>query len=216
MLDIFSRYVVGWMLAEHENATHAERLMQETFERQGIKPGQLVVHADRGQPMRSKRLSQLLADLDVTRSHSRPHVSDDNPFSESQFKTLKYHPSFPDRFGGHEDGRAFCCEFFRWYNDEHRHSALAYLTPRQVHYCEADAALRRRHETMLAAYARHPERFIGGPPQLLALPRAVYINPPRTANADQQPTTSPVDVLPRRGEAAPAATAPAATGGLVQ
>jgi len=211
VLDIFSRYVVGWMLADHENGTHAERLMRETFERQGIKPGQLVVHADRGQPMRSKRLSQLLADLDVTRSHSRPHVSDDNPYSESQFKTLKYHPSFPERFGGHEDGRAFCREFFPWYNDEHHHGALAYLTPQQVHFGHADEALQRRHGTMLAAYARHPTRFIGGPPQLPTLPRAVYINPPRTANDDRDASLSPVEVSSRPGEAAQAAT-----GGLAQ
>jgi putative transposase len=181
VLDIFSRYVVGWMLAEHENAVHAERLLGETIERQGVKPHQLVIHADRGQPMRSKRVSQLLADLDVTRSHSRPHVSDDNPFSESQFKTLKYHPQFPDHFGGHEDGLGFCREFFRWYNDEHHHSALAYLTPRQVHHGETDQALRRRHEIMLAAYAKNPRRFIGGPPTLATLAPAVYINPPKPA-----------------------------------
>jgi putative transposase len=190
VLDIFSRYVVGWMLAEHENGAHAERLMRETIERQGVKPGQLVVHADRGQPMRSKRLSQLLADLDVTRSHSRPHVSDDNPFSESQFKTLKYHPGFPDRFGGHDDGLAHCRKFFPWYNDEHHHSGLAYLTPRQVHLGNADAALQRRHELMLAVYAKHPTRFIGGLPRLTTLPRAVYINPPAPSASPTTTTTS--------------------------
>jgi putative transposase len=213
VLDIFSRYVVGWMLAEHENGRHAERLMHETFERQGIKPGQLVLHADRGQPMRSKRLSQLLADLDVTRSHSRPHVSDDNPFSESQFKTLKYHPRFPGRFGGQEDGLAFCREFFPWYNDEHHHSALAYLTPRQVHLGQTNELLRQRHETMLGVYARHPERFVGGPPQLATLARAVYINPPPSApvNADTHPMSSPAEVTPTA-----AGTTTSSTGGLVQ
>jgi len=211
VLDIFSRYVVGWMLAEHENAVHAERLMRETFERQGIKPGELVVHADRGQPMRSKRLSQLLADLDVTRSHSRPHVSDDNPYSESQFKTLKYHPSFPERFGGHDDGRAFCRDFFPWYNDEHHHSALAYLTPRQVHFGQADEVLLRRHETMLAAYAKNPRRFIGGPPQLPMLPRAVYITPPAASNDPATGADSTVEVTPKT-ESAPTA----GTAGLLQ
>lgn len=208
VLDIFSRYVVGWMLAEHENGIHAERLMRETIERQGVKPGQLVVHADRGQPMRSKRLSQLLADLDVTRSHSRPHVSDDNPYSESQFKTLKYHSSFPERFGGHDDGRAFCREFFPWYNDEHHHSALAYLTPRQVHIGETDEALRRRHEVMLAVYAKQPARFIGGPPQLASLPRAVYINPPAVLAGQPPAGTKPSTQV----EVTPTTT----TGGLVQ
>ena len=208
VLDIFSRYVVGWMLAEHENGTHAERLMRETIERQGVKPGQLVLHADRGQPMRSKRLSQLLADLDVTRSHSRPHVSDDNPYSESQFKTLKYHPSFPERFGGHDDGRAFCREFFPWYNDEHHHSALVYLTPRQVHYGEADEALRQRHEVMLAAHLKQPGRFIGGPPPLATLPRAVYINPPKALTGEPPAGTK----SSTRVEVTPTTT----TGGLVQ
>lgn len=211
VLDIFSRYVVGWMLAEHENALLAQRLLGETVERQGVKPGELVVHADRGQPMRSKRLSQLFADLDVTRSFSRPHVSDDNPFSESQFKTLKYSPGFPERFGGQDDGLAHCRKFFPWYNDEHHHSGLAYLTPRQVHFGQADEALRQRHQIMLEVYARHPERFIGGPPQLTTLPRAVYINPPATPADDTVfEEYSLNEVAPRT-----TLTLAAATGGLV-
>ena len=178
ILDIYSRYVVGWLLAESESATLAERLVKETCEKHGITPAHL--HADRGSPMKSKLLSQLLVELDIERSHSRPHVSNDNPFSESQFKTLKYHPTFPDRFGGLEDGLTFCRSFFPWYNNEHHHSGLAYLTPRQVHYGQADEVLRQRHEVLMAAYRAHPERFVGGPPRVPRLTRAVYINPPST------------------------------------
>ncbi len=177
ILDIFSRYVVGWLLAENESSTLAERLVRETYDKHGIAPGQLVFHADRGPAMKAKPLVQLLAALDVVRSHSRPHVSNDNPFSESQFKTLKYHPSFPDRFGGLDDGLAFCREFFPWYNCEHHHSGIAYLTPHDVHYGRAAEVLRRRDEVMLAAYARHPERF-RRPPTPMVLPPAVWINPP--------------------------------------
>ncbi len=177
IIDIFSRYVVGWLLAEHENALLSERLVKETCEKHGVTPDTL--HADRGPPMRSKLLSQLLADLDVQRSHSRPHVSNDNPFSESAFKTLKYHPSFPDKFGGLEHGLDHYRSFFPWYNDEHHHSGLKYLTPHQVHYGQAEEALQQRHRVMLEAYRTHPERFVGGPPQLAQLDRAVYINPPR-------------------------------------
>jgi putative transposase len=176
ILDIFSRYVVGWLLAEHENAQLAERLIKETCDKHGATPGYL--HADRGAPMKSKLLIQLLANLDVTRSHSRPHVSNDNPFSESQFKTLKYHPSFPERFGGLDDGLTFCRTFFPWYNDEHHHGGIAYLTPHEVHYGKADDVLRRRHEVLMESYNLHPERFVRGPPRVPSLARAVYINPP--------------------------------------
>jgi putative transposase len=192
ILDIFSRYVVGWLLAEHENAQLAERLIQETCDKHGVTPGYL--HADRGAPMKSKLLIQLLANLDVSRSHSRPHVSNDNPFSESQFKTLKYHPSFPDRFGGIDDGLIFCRSFFPWYNDEHHHSGIAYLTPREVHYGKADDVLRLRHEVLMASYDRHPERFVRGPPRLPSLARAVYINPPSEPSG-----TAPV--MPHEGPA---------------
>jgi putative transposase len=179
IMDVFSRYVVGWMLAEHENAKLAQRLIEETVTKQEVEPGSLVLHADRGAPMKAKTTAQLLADLCVERSHSRPHVSDDNPYSESQFKTLKYYPGFPKRFGGLEDAMGFCRRFFPWYNDDHRHSALAYLTPRVVHYGQTEEALDRRHETMLAAYTAHPERYVHGPPRRPELPRAVWINPPR-------------------------------------
>ena len=179
ILDIFSRYVVGWMLAEHETATLAKRLIQETCVRHEVDPDQLVLHSDRGSPMRSHTLAQLLASLDVTASFSRPHVSDDNPFSESQFKTLKYHSTFPERFGGIPDGKAFCESFFPWYNREHHHSGIAYLTPYDVHYGLADEKLAQRHIVQLAAFQAHPERFINGPPRRGTLPPAVYINPPK-------------------------------------
>ena len=185
ILDIFSRYVVGWMVAEHENAKLAKRLIEETYEKQGVVPGSLILHADRGSPMKANTTAQLLATLGVERSHSRPHVSNDNPFSESQFKTLKYHPGFPKRFGGLLDTLTFCRSFFPWYTDEHRHSALAYLTPRQVHYDEAEHALRLRHQTLLKAYQSHPERFVHGPPKMPILPTAVWINPPDEAKATE-------------------------------
>ena len=181
ILDIFSRYVVGWTLAEKENGAIAERLVRETLDKHGIVPGQLILHADRGSPMKAKPLVHLLSTCDVLRSHSRPHVSDDNPFSESQFRTMKYHPTFPDRFGGQLDGFTFCRSFFPWYNHEHHHSGIAYLTPADVHYDRADEVLRRRHAAMMVAYAAHPERFVGQPPIAKLLPAAVYINPPRPA-----------------------------------
>jgi putative transposase len=182
IIDIYSRYIVGWLLADRESAQLAERLVKETCEKHGVTPDYL--HADRGSAMKSKLLSQLLAQLDIERSHSRPHVSNDNPFSESQFKTLKYHPSFPEKFGGLDDGLAFCREFFPWYNEHHHHGALAYLTPHQVHYGQAEEALRQRHEVLLTAYQAHPERFVAGPPRMPTLPRAVYINPPASTSGD--------------------------------
>jgi putative transposase len=199
IIDIFSRYVVGWLLAENESAQLAQRLVKETCDKHGVTPGHL--HAARGPAMKSKLLSQLLAQLDIQRSLSRPHVSNDNPFSESQFKTLKYHPSFPDKFGGLDDGLAFGREFFPWYNEHHHHSALAYLTPSQVHFGHAEEALRQRHEVLMNAYRAHPERFVGGPPQLPALPRAVFINPPTPPGDRLQPSSeSPV---PSSGSSAP-------------
>ena len=178
ILDIYSRYAVGWMLAEHENAALAKRLVEETYDKQGVVPGQLILHADRGAPMRSKTLAQLLAVLDVERSHSRPYVSDDNPFSESQFKTTKYHPTFPGKFGGLDDGLAYCRTFFPWYNDEHHHSGLACLTPSDVHFGRAADLLRQRHEVRMAAFHAHPERFRHAP-KPMTLPPAVWINPPK-------------------------------------
>lgn len=181
IMDIYSRYVVGWMVAERESAMLAERLIRETCERQGIVKDQLTIHADRGVSMRSKTVAQLMADLGVTRSHSRPHVCDDNPYSESQFKTLKYHPSFPGQFGSLEDARLFLRHFFDWYNDEHRHSGVAMMTPKDVHIGKADEIIRKRQETMNRAYSLHPERFVSGHPKLKLLSREVWINKPKAA-----------------------------------
>jgi putative transposase len=178
ILDIFSRYVVGWMLAPHESAALAERLIKETCAKQGIVPGQLTLHADRGSSMRSKPVALLLADLGVTKTHSRPHVSNDNPFSEAQFKTLKYCPQFPERFGSIEDGRAFAQTFFPWYNEEHCHSGLGLLTPAVVHFDHATQVRDHRRDVLAAAYAKHPERFVKGPSRPADLPTAVWINPP--------------------------------------
>jgi putative transposase len=178
ILDIFSRYVVGWMAAHRESSALAKRLVEETCRKQGIVPGQLTMHADRGSSMRSKPLALLLADLGVTKTHSRPHVSNDNPYSESQFKTLKYRPEFPKRFGGIEDARSFCQDFFPWYNREHRHSGIGYLTPEAVHFGRAQEAMETRARALAAAYAAHPERFVRRAPRPPALPTAVWINPP--------------------------------------
>ena len=180
ILDIFSRYVVGWMLAPYESAALAERLIAETCAKHGIKPGQLTLHADRGASMRSKPVALLLADLGVTKTHSRPHVSNDNPFSEAQFRTLKYCPQFPDRFGSIADGRAFCQTFFRWYNHDHHHSGLGFLAPAVVHLGHAPTVRAHRQVVLAAAYVAHPERFVNGPPQPADLPTAVWINPPVT------------------------------------
>lgn len=189
VLDIFSRYVVGWMLARSESAELARHLLRETCEKHGIEPGELVVHSDRGAPMTSKALGQLLADLGVEKSLSRPHVSNDNPFSESAFKTLKYSPGFPDRFGGgFEHALAHCRDFFRWYNNEHHHAGLVGLTPAQVHFGRAQAVLAEREEVLRRAYERHPERFVRGLPRVAPLPSAVWINPPATAGAPADPT----------------------------
>jgi len=188
LLDIFSRYVVGWMVAHRESATLAKKLIEESSTKQSIQPGQLTVHADRGSSMTSKPVALLLADLGVTKTHSRPHVSNDNPYSEAHFKTLKYRPEFPDRFGCIEDGRAFCGGFFDWYNNEHYHSGLALLTPASVHYGKTAAVLAQRREILAAAYAQHPERFVRRAPQPAEPPKAVWINPPKpvSGNGDLQ------------------------------
>jgi putative transposase len=178
ILDVFSRYVPGWMVATAESAALAERLIADTAAKQGIKPGTLTVHADRGSSMASKPVALLLADLGIAKSHSRPHVSNDNPFSEAQFKTLKYRPGFPARFGSLEDARAFCRGFFRWYNEEHRHAGIGLLTPETVHAGRAADVQAARAVTLTQAYAAHPERFIRRPPRPPELPTAVWINPP--------------------------------------
>ena len=178
ILDLFSRYVVGWMVAASENAHLAQRLIETTCLKQGIGPQQLTMHADRGAPMRSKLLVELYADLHIAVSHSRPRVSNDNPFSEAQFRTFKYRPEFPVRFGSLEHARTVSHDLFTWYNDAHHHSGLSYLAPADVHYGRAATILEVRHRTRLAAYAAHPERFVQGPPRLETLPHAVWINPP--------------------------------------
>ncbi len=180
ILDLFSRYVVGWMVAPGESAALAKKLVQESVSKQGVLPGQLNLHADNGPSMTSKTLALKLADLGVTKSHSRPYVSDDNPFSESQFKTLKYRPEFPDRFGSLEDARAHCQDFFHWYNLEHHHSGIAMLTPHMVHYGLAADVLDNRQRVLTTAFQQHPERFVRKPPGPAPLPDAVWINPPKT------------------------------------
>jgi putative transposase len=178
ILDIFSRYVVGWMIAHRETAGLAEQLIADTIDKQNIVPGTLTLHADRGTSMRSKSVAQLLVDLDVTKTHSRPHVSDDNPYSEAQFKTLKYRPDFPARFGSIEDARAHCREFFHWYNTAHRHSGIGFMTPDIVHRGQSSTLTRQRAITLDAAFAAHPARFKGLTPQPPSVPAAVWINPP--------------------------------------
>jgi putative transposase len=211
ILDIFSRYVVGWMAAHRESARLAQKLIAATCARQGIAPDTLTLHADRGSSMTSKPVALLLADLGVTKTHSRPHVSNDNPFSEAQFKTLKYRPEFPERFGSIQDVRAHCRVFFPWYNTAHRHSGLGFLTPHDVHYGLAEQRVAGRTTVLAAAYAAHPERFVAGTPRPPARPTAVWINPPPA------PTRSTAD--PGSGQCAPepdafrAPYSPAAAGG---
>ena len=178
ILDIFSRCVVGWLIALRESAELAEQLIAETVARHAVLPGMLTLHADRGASMRSKPVAALLIDLDITKSHSRPHVSDDNPYSESQFKTMKYRPDFPARFGCIEDARAHCQAFFPWYNSVHRHSGIGYMTPHSVHHGHAQAMLVTRQATLDAAFLVHPNRFKNKKPQPHALPTAAWINPP--------------------------------------
>jgi putative transposase len=206
VLDIFSRYVVGWMLARSESAELARRLIRAACENQRIEPGELTIHSDRGAPMTSKTLGQLLADLGVEKSLSRPHVSNDNPFVESHFKTLKYGPGFPDRFsGGFDQAREHCKGFFAWYNDEHHHGGLAGLKPADVHHGRAPGLLQLRDQVLQAAYDRHPERFVRGLPKHAALPAAVWINPP------DNPTATPTPETPSRSPApslTPQGTAP--------
>ncbi len=179
LLDLFSRYAVGWMVADRENATLAGRLIEESCNKHEVKPRILTLHSDRGSPMTAKCTAQLLADLGVTQSLSRPRVSDDNPFSEAQFKTLKYHPGFPGRFEGPEVATGYCRSFFPWYNDEHPHLGIAMLTPADVHFGQASAILATRQNVLDVAYEATPERFPRGRPRAAVLPEAVYINPPQ-------------------------------------
>jgi putative transposase len=178
ILDVFSRYVVGWMVATRECTTLAQPLIAESCAKQNIRPAQLTLHADRGPSMTAKPLAFLLADLGVTKTHSRPYVSNDNPFSETWFKTLKYRPDFPERFGSIEDARVHCRAFFPWYNTAHRHSGLALMTPETVHYQRTEQVIQTRSATLDAAFAANPNRFKGQPPSPRRPPEAVWINPP--------------------------------------
>lgn len=184
ILDVFSRYVVGWMVAPREGAELATKLIAETCQKQKIGRDQLSLHADRGSAMRSKPVALLLADLSVTKTHSRPYTSNDNPYSESQFRTMKYRPEFPDRFGCIQDSRAFCQAFFPWYNDDHRHSGIGMMSPATVHYGLAAAVSENRQVTLNAAYAVHPERFVRRPPTPPLIPKEVWINKPKNSDDD--------------------------------
>lgn len=199
ILDIFSRYVVGWMVAYRESATLAERLIRESLSRQNIKPGQLIIHADRGPSMSSKILALLLADLGVTKTHSRPHVSNDNPYSESQFKTMKYRPEFPARFGSLQDARGFCREFFRWYNTAHHHSALGFLRPFEVHFGLAQRRREQRAQALRSAFEKNPERFVRGIPKPPTLPTQVWINKPKETVIENPIHTMGVEIPPLGG-----------------
>jgi transposase InsO family protein len=179
IIDIFSRRAVGWCIADAENAALFKVLFDDTIAKHDVPPGQLTLHADRGGPMKAKATALLLADLGVTKSHSRPHVSNDNPFSESHFKTLKYQPRFPKCFGCIEDAKRFCREFFAWYNEAHHHAGLGLMTPNQVHYGQIDAIHAARQITLDAAFAAHPERFVKKPPTPPNKPTAAWINPPQ-------------------------------------
>ena len=193
ILDVFSRYVVGWMISERETAELAEAFIAETCAKEGIDRDQLTLHADRGSAMTSKSVAHLLTDLGVTKTHSRPHVSNDNPYSESQFKTLKYRPDFPGQFGSAADARAWARPFFQWYNQEHHHSGLGLLTPATVHGGQAAATIAARQEVLLTAYQAHPERFVRGTPKPPALPTAVWINPPPVAEPGTEQFSAPPD-----------------------
>ncbi len=178
ILDIFSRYVPGWLLADQESADLAQTLIADSCTKQGVQPHQLTLHADRGGPMRAKTVAQLLSDLQVTKSHSRPYTPDDNPYSEAQFKTMKYRPDFPNRFGSKQEALTWARPFFGWYNHHHRHSALALMTPAMVHYGLVEQVQAQRQQVLQAAYEAHPERFVRGTPTLPKLPEEVWINKP--------------------------------------
>jgi putative transposase len=190
ILDVFSRYSVGWLIAERESAGLAEELIAATCVRQNIQPQQLTIHADCGSSMSSKSVALLMTDLGVTKTHSRPQVSNDNPFSEAQFtpalaggarETLKYRPNYPARFGCQTDARTWAAQFFRWYNYEHHHTPIGLLTPADVHFGQAQRILNQRQVVLQAAYQKNPERFVKGVSSPTQLPSAVWINPPKAA-----------------------------------
>ncbi len=196
ILDIFSRYAVGWMVADWESEKLAKPLIQDTIEKHHVDPSNLTIHADRGSSMRSKTVAQLLSDLGATKTHSRPHTSNDNPYSESQFKTMKYRPEFPARFGSLQDARTFCRQFFKWYNTEHYHGGIAMLTPQTVHYGQDQEAREARREALQTAYAVHPERFARDVPRPATLPKEVWINLP-----EHQSEAAPNTLINSEGEA---------------
>ncbi len=179
IMDIFSRKTVGWMIADHESATLASKLIDQTCQREGIFRDQLTLHADRDPSMRSKTVAFFLADMGITKTHSRPYTSNDNPYSESQFRTLKYRPDFPKRFGSIQDARAFCLDFFNWYNNEHHHRGIGLLTPHQLHSGQAEDISRQRQNVLSDFYNQHPERFVRGNPVPPKVPKAAWINKPK-------------------------------------
>ena len=198
IMDVFSRYVVGWMIAESENATLASELIEVTCRRQGVDRAELTIHADRGSAMTSKTVAQLLVDLGVEKSHSRPHVSNDNPYSESQFKTMKYRPDYPKRFGSIMDARNWVSTFIAWYNEDHHHSGIGLMPPKVVHYGDGEKLREQRALVLEAAYAAHPERFVRGKPQAPALPKAVWINKPvQIHQIEIRPHESEVVIQPK-------------------
>jgi putative transposase len=191
IIDIYSRYVVGWLIAEQESAALAEKLLADSIAKHGIDRDQLTLHADNGSSMASKPVAFLLADLGVTKTHSRPHTSNDNPYSEAQFKTLKYRPNFPDTFGSLAEARAFCQEFFTWYNTEHYHSGIGWHHPVDVHYGRTETVHAARADVLADAYTRTPERFVRKQPEPPTLPAAAWINKPSDPDErEQQPVDS--------------------------
>jgi putative transposase len=192
IMDIYSRYVVGWLIADCESQDLARKLIQESALKQSIQPNQLTLHSDNGPSMKSHTVGQLLEHLGVTKTHNRPYTSNDNPFSESQFKTLKYRPEFPVRFQSLHHSEAFCQQFFPWYNKEHYHSGIAWLTPESAHYQRDKAILEQRHAVLTQAFLAHPERFNHKQPQLKILPESVYINPPQSTEIENKSGQSEV------------------------
>ena len=185
IIDVFSRYVPGWMIAKRESAQLAERLIAETCVKQGIEPDQLVLHADRGSAMRAKTVAQLLIKLGIAKSHSRPYTPTDNPFSEAQFKTMKYRPDYPEAFVGVKHARGWARGFIHWYNHEHHHTGLALMTPATVHFGQVETVYEQRQQVLTTAYAAHPERFVRGQPTPPLLPTEVWINKPQTQDEKQ-------------------------------
>jgi putative transposase len=192
LMDVFSRYAVGWLIAATQSAALAEQLIAQSYAKYHILPGQLKIHSDNGAPMTARTMTQLMADLGVTESHSRPHVSDDNPYSESQFKTMKYRPDYPNRFASLTDAQTWARSFFAWYNNDHHHSGLGLLTPATVHFGHAPDVLAARQHTLDIAYAAHPDRFVHGVPQPQPLPEAVWINPPKPIQEANSPESTNV------------------------